>query len=519
MKIKRPLVTILVGILIGIIYGLYLKISIAINIILISILYIGFYYITKRKSLIYFLVRNKKGILIIFISSIISNTYLNLLDNYYEKIYKSIPQKIETVATIISGAEETEYYYKYNIKISNKKFIMYISKNYNKNLKYGMTIKIKGEYKEPEESRNYKGFNYKEYLKTKKVYGSIYVGKVDVNKENDLNYVLMLNNKIRKKIIETIGDISTENTRGLLEGKLIGKTDNLSDSIKSDFRDSSLSHIIAISGSHISYIIIGISYCFTKSKIPKKRIYIITIILLIAFMFITNFSASIVRACIMGITMLFSKILYRKLDILSSMSVSLLILLIYNPFLINDIGLQLSYLGTLGIILLYEPIVNFLQKHINKKIAEIFALTISAQVLILPIILIHFNNFSTIFLISNLLATPLSGTIILLGYANVIIGILFDKLGKFIGIFTNGVAQILIWIAEYTSKIPFANIIVKTPSILIVIGYYILIYCITKKQMKKVAIVIFMLAIIITNIFPINFINLKIHFIDVGQRR
>lgn len=516
--IKRPLITILIGILIGIVYGLYSKTSIALVIIIISITLVILCLKTRKKQLIYFLIRRKKLILIVFISAIISNQYFNLKNNQYEKIYKSISENIKTTATIVSEPKETEYYYSYDVEISNKKFIMYVKKGHEKNIKYGMKIYLEGEYSKPEDSRNYKGFSYKEYLKTKKIYGTIKISKVQILKENNVNYILKYSNSLRNKFIKTISEIVPENTRGLLAGILIGETTGISDTMEEDFRNSSLSHIVAISGSHITYIIMGISYLLAKSKISKRTTYIITVLALILFMFLTNFSPSVVRACIMGITMLFSKILYRKLDVLTSIALSLIILLIDNPFVINDIGLQLSYLGTIGIIALNKPILNFLEKHINKQIAEILSVTISAQIIILPIMMINFNNISTIFLISNLLAVPLSGAIILLGYANVIIGMISITLGKAIGVFTNGVLQILIWIAKYTSKIPLANIIVKTPSITTAATYYILIYCICKKKYIKHAVCAMLVISIISNIISINLGNLKIYFIDIGQR-
>jgi len=516
--IKRPLVVILIGIIIGIVYGLYFKTSIALAIIIISIIFLILCLITRKRRLIYFLMKRRKLILIIFISAIISNIYFNLKNNQYEKFYKIIPENLKTTATIVSESKETEYYNSYNVEISNKKFIMYVKKGYMDNLKYGMKIYLEGEYSEATDSRNFKGFSYKEYLKTKKIYGTIKINEIEILKENNVNFILKYSNSLRNKIIETINKIVQKNTRGLLAGILIGETGEISNTMEEEFRNSSLSHIIAISGSHITYIIMGISYVLVSSKISKRITYIITILALILFMFLTNFSPSVVRACIMGIIMLFSKIFYRKLDVLTSIALSLVILLIDNPFSINDIGLKLSYLGTIGIIALNKPILDFIKRYIKKQIAEILSVTISAQIIILPIMMLQFNNISTIFLISNLLAVPLSGIIILLGYANVIIGMFSITIGKVIGIFTNGVLQILIWIAEYTAKIPLANIIVKTPNILTVVMYYVMVYCVYKKKYIKYAIVVMIIVTVFTNIISINLGILKIHFIDVGQR-
>ena len=514
-KIKRPLLIILIGAIIGIIYGLYLETGIAVTIILLALL---LFLIQRNKSKVfYFFTKRKKLILIFLISILTFCLYTILANNKFEKAYKQIPENIVTIATVVSEAKETEYYYNYEMKIQNKKFLMYVKKG-EAQPKYGNKIKLEGEYTEPEEARNYKGFSYKDYLKTKKIYGSFKASKITILKENNVNTLFEYSNKTRNKIIHTVREILPEETEGLMVGILIGENEGISEKIKEDFSKSSLSHIVAISGSHITYIVIAISFILTKSKIPKRSIYIITIIALIIFMFITRFSPSVVRACIMGIIMLFSRVVHRKLDILNSIALSLIIILIDNPFAINDIGLQLSYLGTLGIIFLNKPISKFLNKYINKKITDILSVTISAQIAVLPIIVLNFNTISTVFIISNLIAVPLSGVITIFGYANVFAGIIFLEFGKMLGIVLNVLTKLLIGIAEITAKIPYASINTITPSVISILLYYIFLWSILKrKHIKKVIyiIVIILMVIVIFNLIPQN---LKIHFIDVGQR-
>ena len=94
--------------------------------------------------------------------------------------------------------------------------------------------------------------------------------------------------------------------------------------------------MLAVSGAHTSYVILGIGYILNKSKISKKWVYIVTILMLIIFMFITNFTPSVIRACLMGSLAIGAKIFYRKSDIITSISLSLLITLIINPFEINE---------------------------------------------------------------------------------------------------------------------------------------------------------------------------------------
>ena len=515
--IKRPIITILIGAIIGIIYGLYFKIGIALTIILLALL---LFLIQKNKhKLFFFFAKRRKIFLIIFISAVISNLYLNIINLKYEEVYKNFPKNINKKAIIISEAKETEYYYSYEAKIENKKFIIYINKSYPQKLKYGMWITLEGKYNAPPKARNYNGFNYRAYLKTKQIYGTIKVEKINIIEENNINILLKTSNNIRNKIIQIAKNVLPKESSSLVTGILIGEKNDIDEEIIKSFNKASISHILAISGTHVSYIILGITYILNKSKTPKRGSYIIIIFILIMFMFVTRFSPSVVRAVIMSIIILFAKIIYRKQDTLSSIAFSLLIILMFNPYAIKDIGLQLSYLGTIGIVFLNESIFEFLHKFLNKKISKIFAVTISAQIMILPFMILKFNVISTVFVISNILALPLTGIIILLGYANIIIASVCMPIGKAIGVILNFNVQLLIYIAKYIANLPFSSLTVIKPNIIFILEYYILLYFICiKKHINKICIIILctIIAFIFINIIPQP---LKIHFIDVGQRR
>lgn len=515
--IKRPLVAIVVGSIIGIIYGLYLGISIAISIIILILLL--FYFHKKKQITLFFILKRRKLIFTILISFIFSFLYTLWYNNQFEVCYKNIPKQIKTYATIISEAKETNYYKCYEIKIKNKKFLMYTDKN--SELKFGMYIKVIGEYKEPQERRNYKGFDYKEYLKTKRIYGTIMSKDIEIIKGNNLNYILILSNNTRNKIIEISKKILSKDNSTLLSGLLVGEKKDISEEIRYNFSRSNLAHILAISGTHISYIIIGISFILNQVRSPKKVMHILTILILIFFIFITRFSPSVIRASIMAVIMLCAKLFYRKSDILNSMAISLLIILINNPLSLNDISLQLSYLATLGIVLFNTPITNMLSKKLNKKLSELISITISAQILILPIIAVHMNTISTIFIISNIIAMPLVGTIIIFGYINILIGSFSIHFARMIGIILNFLIEILNYIAKFIANIPFSNFSIVSPGLTIIILYYIFIILLYKYRSILIKYAIpfvccLIIIIVITLLIPQN---LQIFFVDVGQRR
>ena len=514
------------GAIIGIIYGLYLEISIAFTIILVILLV--FLIQIKRKRIVYFILKRRKQILIILISMIIFLIYIQVLNHKYNDTYKKIPQNINTYATVISDADETEYYNKYIIKINNKRFIAYVNKN-NISINYGDYIKLEGIYEEPSEQRNYKGFNYKEYLKTKKIYGIIKAENIEIIKEDNVNILLKISNNTKNFIIRTTNKIFSQEVSSFLNGILLGEKDEIPEDVRKNFSKTSLSHILAISGTHISFIIIGIVYVFSIIKTPKRIMYWIIILFLIFFMFLTGFSASVTRASIMACIMILAKLLYRKLDIYNSLAITLLIILIDNPFSINDIGVQLSFLSVFGIVLYNKQIYSFLSCRINKEISKMLSITISAQILILPIVIYNYNILSTVFILSNIIALPLVGVIIIIGYTNILIGIISIKYAKVVGFVTNYLVHLLINIATFMANLPFTSITLVTPSIISIIVYYLLICCFLYKkhfkiipqlfQRKKVIKIIAFTTIIVISILFLHSQELEIHFIDVGQRR
>lgn len=480
--------------------------------------------------------------------ALIGNTQVLYLKNKYLEIYKDDKSIISATAVVIKGPSEGEYNYKYTVKArtgkyKNKKFIVYINKKNKKLLEYGNLIEIKGEYSALEVARNYKGFDYSQYLKTLNIYGTIKVEESKIINKNQLSPILISINNIKEKMIDNANRNMPKRTANLLLGILIGERDNIQEDIIESFRTANLSHILAVSGAHTSYIILGITYLISKSKTPKRIGYIITIINLLIFIIITGASYSVVRACIMAIVVIGAKICYRKENFFTSICISLIIILIQNPFAINDIGLKLSFMGTAGIVIFNKSITNFFIKlKIKQKIAEALSVTFSAQLMIMPITILNFNIISLTFFISNILASPLLGIIIIFGFISIFISSILNPISKILFLILHIFLELLILVSKVTEKIPGSSILVRTPNILFAIVYYILILffnyffvikqnptrrfhkkiikIITIKNIKnafKVIAVVFLIMLLLTRIVRIINPTLKIYFIDVGQ--
>ena len=468
-------------------------------------------------AVIILLITKNKKIIVILICLIISIGYVSILENKYSKI-SDMP--IKEMVTIISDIQEKEYKKVCTAKIvrNNKKILINIKMSQDiPSIKYGDSLYIEGEFKQPEEARNYKGYNYKQYLKTKKIIGTVELEKAKILKSSNGSFI----HNIQKYIKDTINGTLTDEEGNLLLAILLGDKDKLSEDIQESFKTSNLSHMLAVSGAHVSYIILGLTYVLQNSIIGKKNEKIVCIIFLLFFMAITNFTPSVTRACIMAVLTLFSGIIYRKSDVYTNISVAALITLIFNPYNLLDLGFQLSYGGTIGIIIFIKRIQ---EKKSNSKvinyIKQMALVSIYANIIIIPIMMYHFNTVSFTFIISNIMASPILGIIVITGFLFIIASITVKPLTRLIAILIKPILSILIKISQICSKLPFSNILVVTPYMFNVISYYaIILYCIKSKKNNKCKIIICLLIVLIL----INFIiyifpqKLRIFFIDVGQ--
>jgi len=338
--LKRPLLVGAISYIIGILWGLYFF---EISIVLIFCVSV-FFVFNKFKI-------NKLTVILVVVAILVGFFYMAYSNKYYINKITNLKQSTNWIEVqIISITKEHDYTNSYEARFKDRtKVILYIPKSKDIKLSYGDIIKVKGEFSEASHIRNYKGFSYKNYLKSQGVFGSIDVSCVEIKKKENINIILKYFHKIRSKIIYNMNYIfENKKEAGIALGMIIGDDNFLEDQIEKGFKKSSLTHILCVSGANMAYIIAMCLFIFKKIKISKRIAYYFCIFCICLFMLLTGMdSASVVRAGIMGIIMLLSKIFYRKLDIYNSIALSVIIILLNNPFAILDIGFLLSIFATL----------------------------------------------------------------------------------------------------------------------------------------------------------------------------
>lgn len=450
--------------------------------------------------------------LLIFIGFLYTNFRIKSYDEKY------VNSSISGDFTIISKEEETSYYDKYNCK-NNKgdKFILKINKNLNIKLEVQNKIFLEGEFKLQSLSRNEGGYNYRRYLNSKNIYGIINVNRktIVVKDVRKIDFIT----KIKYYIQDTFSRVLPKDYAGIINGMLNGDTKNVSENILEDFKNSGVTHLLAVSGSNIAYIIMFLSIISNKI-FGKYFSYYVLIFSIIIFIFVSGASASVARAGIMAILNIIATIFSKKSNTINNICFSALILLIINPLTIYDVGFILSFVGTLGIVLLSTDIINFIRKYIKAKIlSETIGVTLSAQIMLTPVMLFYFNTFSLVSLITNFLIVPISSFLTILGFIVVIISLVSIELAKIFSYPIYALVFFMFKITNFFGKIPFANILVPTPKMYVIIGYYTIILIISKKVLSKKQIFKTIMFFVIITFFIENIPNncLKLSMVDVGQ--
>ena len=407
--------------------------------------------------------------------------------------------------TILSIGEKKQYTTAYQVLIGSDKFIVYVKDKIQ--LKVGDIIEFDGKYNKPDSARNEGGFDYNLYLKSKNLKRSFSVDSCKiVGKDNSLSIkITEFFSDIRTKIKECFEQNLSKENAALLCGLTIGDKSNLDKDVIEKYRDASLSHVLAISGAHFSYIIL----CFKllNKKLKRKRLgQVITLIGILFFIESTSATPSVVRAGIMAIMPIVASMTYRKNDFWTTLCFSILVQFINNPYVIFDIGFQLSYGGVIGIVCFYQRI-----KRVIKL--RIISVCLAANVIIIPIMMYQFQTISFSFIFSNFLATLLLGPIVILGFLSVIFRfkIIFWILNLFLFLFQKN--------AEICASIPFAKLYIIRPTLISIAVYYLLIM--RKLNIKKIIASLILTTIIFNLNYECIFSNFKdemlLNFVDVRQ--
>ncbi|MFC1600352.1 ComEC/Rec2 family competence protein [Patescibacteria group bacterium] len=335
---------------------------------------------------------------------------------------------------------------------------------------YGDVVEVKGRLVEPME---FDTFSYKNYLLLFDVHSVMYfprITKLDSGKGSMFFSFLF---DLKKGFEEQLNKLVPEPMASFEAGLLTGSRKGIPDELMQNFNLTGLTHIIAISGYNISLIIVLISGLF-KNVARNVKIPII-ICFIVVFTLFVGASAAVVRASIMGVIAVIALWTGRQSQILNALLMSAFVMTFMNPFtLLYDVGFQLSFLATMGLILTgnhLEKLFKFLPGSFGLR--EAFAMTFSAQIFALPVILYNFKRLSIISPVANVLVVPFIPFAMLFGFFGVVVSYFWFDLG-FILIFPAWLClKYIVFITELLANLPFASFETPWFTIFWLFGYYL----------------------------------------------
>ncbi len=358
----------------------------------------------------------------------------------------------------------------------------------------GNQIKVSGSINKFKKATNYGQFDSEKYYKSLGIETSIYARTVEIIDLKQNRYVELLYN-VRARLAKNLDRVMDEETSGIVKAMLLGDKSDLTEDVKELYQKAGASHLIEISGIHLS--IIGISVYKLLRKGGLKYLYagIMGIIFVISYGCMTGFAISTKRAVIMCVLMIIAGILGRTYDMLTALSVSIVIMVIDNPYCVFNMGFLLSYGAVLSIGVVYPILHEYFEKYekniqkdkegveeesskileyaINVKKVFLKGLLagISINLVTFPIILNSFYEFPIYSIFLNVIIIPMVGVVLYSGVASMLTTFLWIELGKMcigIGALVLDTYEILF---KIVNKLPCATIIIGKPS-----GWQLVIY-------------------------------------------
>ncbi len=267
-------------------------------------------------------------------------------------------------------------------------------------------------------------------------------------------------------------------TAALAEGMMLGRRDNLSAEVVYTFRTSGVYHLLAVSGVHLS-IITGAMLMLLRA-LPRRSRALLTMGVIVLFTGLCGFTASVMRAGAMTLLMLDGQLFSRRTDGLNSLGFAAVTMLLMDPFCIYDIGWQLSFAATLGL-LLFLPV---WEREITARAVEAMSgmafvlrpvsaavgVSLCASLTTMPLCALYFGGISTVFLLGNLVCVPLSSVLLLVFFSAVMTAWL-TPLSNILFTVGEWLSRLLTLYTARLASLPFAMVATNT---LVVVWLFLL---------------------------------------------
>lgn len=375
-------------------------------------------------------------------------------------------QSITINTTIYSEPEIADKTQKF--RVNEKGLAIYVTTSKYPLYQYGDNIHIKGKLKVFNNGDNiYYSLSFPEISKLNK----------------SASPVISLSLFIRKRAIEVFENVLSPTQSALMLGIVFGIKRHMPDELLVILREAGVVHVIAASGMNVS-LVAGSLYFVFQRFIKRRLAIIFSLFGIVVYVFIAGFEASIVRAAIIAGITCAAGLTGRQNHSIYALIITAISMLFFNPSWIFDIGFQLSFMATLGIIML-KPIFDHYLIGFRGSITDDLSTTLAAQLATLPILFSNFGSLNLLSILVNLFILWIIPILMVIGGVSIISGLIFTQLGSVISLFAIPLLiyfEIVVrWFDRF--KIPLK---LDNTSIVLWMGYYLVLAAVVMLLGKKI---------------------------------
>ncbi len=331
----------------------------------------------------------------------------------------------------------------------------------------GETLKLSGKVTVPKIIYSHneikeKGFDYASYLLTKNIGSEMMYPRVE-GIDSEAHAIRDVLGRLKENLTTRIDTYVSSPASSLASGMLFGAS-SMSKELTQTFRSAGLSHIVVLSGFNI--VIVIASILFALAFLPLTLRIVFASISVVLFVIMVGGSPSVIRATLMAFIALLAMLVGRQYVAKQALIISLFIIVMYEPYaLMHDVSLHLSFLATVGLVYMSEPLTLLFQKYFSYvsplSLRELFITTLSAYFATLPYVMYTFGTVSVYALIANVLVVPFVPIAMLFSFLVVFFSYISHTLSLLIGYIDSVLIGVMIWVARTIELFPYSTVMLN----------------------------------------------------------
>ncbi len=401
--------------------------------------------------------------------------------------------------------------------------------SYEKLPEIGEKIEVMGKVSLFPEARNPGEFDLRSYYHLRGVTFRLFDCRI-IRRSGHGKIVPELLQRLKEWMGSSLDRHLTEDEAGVIKAMILGDRASLSDEVRGLYQRNGIAHVLSISGLHISMLGYGLYRVLKKLRAGTGISSVVSIVFISAYAQMTGGSTSVLRALFMFIICIGADIFGRTYDMLSALSVSLLILLLSNPLMVFDAGFMLSFTAVLGIALLNPWVMRFLPKIKGRKgeILSTISVSLSIQLFTLPVVLYFFYQIPLFSIPLNLVLIPFMGVLIVSAILLAVLGNLLWFPGFPLAFTCRAILLIYEKGCRLCDTIPGGTLILGRPSAVQIFFYYaVLLFLVSgsaEKLLRRIKRASWRKAVELSIIIPMLVVlsfrpsdGLMITMLDIGQ--